>query len=651
MELPNTDLGLIEEKASNLAERLSGRYVPVGLDDIASVRRLARWKQLAAGNDSQNFASVLAPWGMEQTSEANLLSLLGPVKRLPNVPAPPWVSFLREISDATAKAFSMHGDDTADLRPFGRVGRRVPFEPLYIPLCRFAWTQVMASHPAASKRLSAAARRGLEGYLLKRVSKVASQPLFSIFEVHKSIFQSGMMSRFSGMATGQPAATENRRLFGSFVDSQGRDGLRSFFTRYAVVARLVVEATLLWIDFVREFLARLETDRGRISARFNCGQPLGEVVSIKAGVSDPHHGGRSVLILAFLGGLRLVYKPRPMVIDRLFFSLVSEVNASQRCPRMRVLEVLDRGEYGWMEFAAHGPCSSQQAIQRFYQRAGALACLTHWLQGIDCHRENLVAAGEYPVLIDLETLGHPLRPDELELAGSGSPWCLANSVLRTGLLPLWLITPLGSTLYDISGLGAPVSLRSLLPLPRWQHVNTDRMEFSFAVRSDFHRPHRPLLKGRTVPIHAFERQLLEGYHAMEGLLKGSSNHPFIRWRDLLYGTIRRRIHRPTLVYAMLLSRSLAPHRLTDGIERSIELQGIPSRPGEEAQRCAEITSLEQQDIPYFLTSESEQASESTRTSTQLPNLSDQTETLRLSLRRKLTLRDGMLHRLDSRGKM
>jgi lantibiotic modifying enzyme len=58
--------------------------------------------------------------------------------------------------------------------------------------------------------------------------------------------------------------------------------------------------------------------------------------------------------------------------------------------------------------------SKQEEIKRYYQRAGQLLCLLYVLGANDCHNENLIACGEHPVLVDLETLmHHPFR----EIAG------------------------------------------------------------------------------------------------------------------------------------------------------------------------------------------------------------------------------------------
>ena len=103
----------------------------------------------------------------------------------------------------------------------------------------------------------------------------------------------------------------------------------------------------------------------------------------------------------------------------------------------RVARVLDSGTHGWMELVAQEPCADIAAARRFYRRAGRLLGLLHVLGASDCHRENLIANGEHPVLVDAEVLlgpeaaqrgeGHSATED---LEGHRQLW---TSVLGTGL--------------------------------------------------------------------------------------------------------------------------------------------------------------------------------------------------------------------------
>ena len=192
---------------------------------------------------------------------------------------------------------------------------------------------------------------------------------------------------------------------------------------------------------LQELRRRLTRDRRAIAAALDGGVSLGRVVEIRNGLSDPHDGGRTVAVVRFPSGLRVVYKPRAVGLEAAFQRLVAWWN--ERAGRLTLFapDVVDRGAYGWMEFVAHEACPDHEAASRYWQRAGALIALADLLDATDLHHGNVIAHGEYPVLVDLETLLQPRRPRE------------ERSLLSTGLVPAWIRGPDGGS-YDVSGLGA-----------------------------------------------------------------------------------------------------------------------------------------------------------------------------------------------------
>jgi lantibiotic modifying enzyme len=74
---------------------------------------------------------------------------------------------------------------------------------------------------------------------------------------------------------------------------------------------------------------------------------------------------------------------------------------------------------------------------------------------MDCHRENIIAAGPHPILIDLETLLSPAAEDQHfgSEAQRLARRALTESVLRTYLLPVYL-RGLDGAVFDASGFGS-----------------------------------------------------------------------------------------------------------------------------------------------------------------------------------------------------
>jgi len=128
---------------------------------------------------------------------------------------------------------------------------------------------------------------------------------------------------------------------------------------------------------------------------------------VEAGLGDRHRRGRSVLLVEFSSGLRLLHKPKPLAVDVHFQQLLTWLNDRGADPPLQPITVVDRGEYGWSEFVTRHSCSSYDQVMRFYERQGEYLALLYALDATDFHNENLIAAGEHPVLVDLEALFHP----------------------------------------------------------------------------------------------------------------------------------------------------------------------------------------------------------------------------------------------------
>ncbi|HTH65616.1 MAG TPA: DUF4135 domain-containing protein [Gemmatimonadales bacterium] len=196
----------------------------------------------------------------------------------------------------------------------------------------------------------------------------------------------------------------------------------------------------------QELFRRLARDRHEIEASLGGGRPAGRVREVQSGFSDPHDGGRTVAVVRFASGLRVVYKPRPVGLEAAFERLLQWWNRSAAGLELLAPRVVRRRGYGWMEFVAHQPCPDRSAAGRYYERAGALIALAGLLDATDLHCGNVIAHGEYPVIVDLETLLQPRWPGE------------TRSLLATGLVPSWIRGPDGGS-YDVSGFGATLAQR------------------------------------------------------------------------------------------------------------------------------------------------------------------------------------------------
>ncbi|MEU0129156.1 type 2 lanthipeptide synthetase LanM family protein [Streptomyces sp. NPDC006289] len=392
----------------------------------------------------------------------------------------------------------------------------------------------------------------------------------------------------------------------------GRAGLTSLVTGYPVLARVLAQAAMNAADAFAEMLRRLAADRdllassavlhGTGTAGSAAHGPMA-LTGVTAGTGDSHRGGRSVMLLRFADGTRLVYKPRPLTAHRHFDTLVEWFNSHAGTPDLRAPGVVDRGAYGWAEFVEEAPCLSAAETTLFYRRLGALLALLHVLDGTDLHHENLIACGPHPVLVDVETLFHP----PLTQAPPADPAARAlhASVHRVGLLPQLLIGD--TTALDMSAVGGGRADRSPLETASWAGAGTDTMHLVRAAGRFTESANRPTLDGERADPFRYTDALCEGFRAAYTAVS-DSREDLLGEKGLLRVFARdeiRFVPRPTWTYATLLHESTHPDLMRDATERQqvfgllrTGALGTPALPGLEDEEIAELW---QGDVPVFTT--------------------------------------------------
>jgi lantibiotic modifying enzyme len=189
-----------------------------------------------------------------------------------------------------------------------------------------------------------------------------------------------------------------------------------------------------------------------------------------------------------------------------------------------------------------------------------MLALAHRLGTVDCHRENFIASGEHPLLVDAEALLHA--------PASGGD--MLPSLLRTGFLPL----------------------------PN----RTAGSEFSASALSKSSGAHRPTLNGQPCDASGYQGELTDGFRLAQSLLTGTieGRRAFQRRVAALEKLPWRRIVRPTAIYAELCERSLQPAAMRSLNERLRLIRTGCERAGASARIVrAEIDAITQLDIPYF----------------------------------------------------
>ncbi|MFJ8883834.1 type 2 lanthipeptide synthetase LanM [Streptomyces sp. NPDC102402] len=510
---------------------------------------------------------------------------------------PGWAAFVREAVARTPREAQVADRAYPELTGFLLVV--APFAALAAE--RLA-DSVSGDRDAARPGAASCPAGVLDGFrhdVARRLALLAARTLVS--ELHEA--------RTCGRLSGEGP----RERFRDFLRlTAGRPGLTSLVSRYPVLARVLGQAAMNAADAFAEMLGRLAADRELLGSSDVLGDRAAgrsadhgphTLTGVESGTGDSHRGGRSVMLLRFADGARLVYKPRPLAAHRHFDTLVEWFNSHEGTPDLRAPRVLDRGAYGWAEFVGGTPCLSTAETTLFYRRLGALLALLHVLDGTDLHHENLIACGPHPVLVDVETLFHP----PLTQAPPADPAARAlhASVHRVGLLPQLLVGD--SDALDMSAVGGGRAASSPLETASWAAAGTDTMHLVRASGRFTESSNRPTVDGVPADPFRFTDALCEGFRAAYTAVSES--------RDELLGPkglLRlfaddeiRFVPRPTWTYATLLHESTHPDLMRDATERQQVFAllrtgalGAPALPGLEDEEIAELW---QGDVPVFTT--------------------------------------------------
>ncbi|MGH3757453.1 type 2 lanthipeptide synthetase LanM family protein [Actinophytocola sp.] len=426
----------------------------------------------------------------------------------------------------------------------------------------------------------AALRSAFTGELSRRLVSLAAPVL--VHELHRC--------RDAGSLTGE----DGRARFVDFARRWATPaGVADLVVRYPVLARLAARECAAAVGATAELLGRFAADRDLLAGNVLDGPPAAVTAVCPGG--DRHRGGRATSVVELADGARIVYKPRGVDAHLFLSRMVDLTNGLVSGLGLRTVPAVAGDGYGWTAHVRPEPLPALERATTYYRRVGGLLALLHLLSATDMHHENLVALGDQPMVVDVETLFHPRL-------GHGGPdpaaMALADSVARTGMLPA---AAGRHGLTDVSGVGGDAGQPTYAEVAGWSDAGIDRMRRvrrAGRVRGGLNRPR---WAGRPVEVADHAPAVLAGFGAVYEAVAGHREE-FAR-TVLAHAELPVRVVvRPTRHYASALAGSTGPDALRDTHDRDHHLRtalAAPELPGALVEQ--EVTDLAVGDIPLFTT--------------------------------------------------
>lgn len=538
--------------AATIDERLSSNFrtVPGSESDYhCAAQRLAAWCKTSAAGDWELFKRRLA---RDNYSFQFVRSRLGAIELVDSPNLPQWVADATWILDITAQI---------ELRSLQRSGI-YPFEELLAPLVQACsnkcWKDLGYEKP---EWFALSAKRNLTDELLSRVSALFSVHLYRDYEK----FRSNVIHSSTSVKELSPFSTE---VYERFVSFMATEGLKQLFVNKPVLLRLIATVVRQWLDATTEFVNRLDKDFSTICRELGNANGMKPVVRIDSGLSDLHHGGRSVKAVTLTDGTQFIYKPRCVEVERRWCELVAYLNSSGSPIDLRSPNVISMEDYGWVEYVDDVQMTGDQSAASYYRRAGGLLSLFHVLCATDMHDENLIACGEYPIAVDLEMLMQPavawLGKDDVAMrAHAAAAKKIQDSVASIGMLPSLARVGVGRVI-RLGGLEEESGSTSFVG---WVYANSDAMRPERKTYSPEQPKNVPRRNGKSVRFDTYIEEFVCGFlQYSEFLLKTKEGYPeaVTDIIERFNGIEVRRIHHPTRFYDLVLKRLRTHKRMDDG---------------------------------------------------------------------------------------
>ena len=585
-------------RAATIDELLSDDFEPLpgqkGDTDLAA-RRLAAWCRSCASGDWSLFGRRLDRdgWTIGQA-----LSRFATVRRKASASKPAWIDDAIWIDAALQSPTK----NTKTIAAFEQT-EPCAFEHLFTPVVEQAeallWSDINAR---VFDNLNESARACLRLSLLKELSSLSTPAIYERFVLAR---------KASGTppAAAKPQQEAGTSRYDQFVVEMEAGGFRRLFEDKPVLLRLIASVTRQWIDTSREFVLRLDADLATIRRAILHVGADSRVAKIEGDLSDPHNSGHSVQIVSFEDGSRIVYKPKDLRLDVAWYALVERLNRAEPPLELKAVRTISRDGYGWTEFIDHAGCADQQGCQRFFRRAGAWLALFHCFAANDMHQENMIAAGDHPVPIDLETIlqapaeEHKAQDPEAQ-AFDAAMETVANSVMMVGLLPAYGRSP-DNNIFAIGGMTADWNSKTKV---KWNNINSDEMRPAKSKEVGKTTPNLPHIDGRYAKFGDYIDDFIAGFEDYaKFLLHQSRDAKQGGLFDGFTGVPVRKVIRATRFYYMLLQRLKNHRTMDDGVVWSAQTDFIarladwekdsdPLWPLQQAERSA-LVAL---NVPHFV---------------------------------------------------
>lgn len=374
-----------------------------------------------------------------------------------------------------------------------------------------------------------------------------------------------------------------------------------------VLSYLIINKLNTKLIHIRECLERFISDYKEITENFNISIKVLNRMILDEG--DTHNNGKSVIILEFDKGIKLVYKPHSMDSDESFTRLIDYINNSNYLKyNLKSVKSINKNNYGWQKFITYKECENEYEVKAHFYRVGVLIAIFNLIRSKDFHYENIIAHGEFPMPIDMETiisnrktiLDHPKSIDSLTRNFSME---IENSIYSTLMLPQNL--EMINFQYDMSGLNGGVDLENTIEFSRIVNIGTDEIGYQKIKGHIESKQNRVKYNGELIDLKEYVQDIAIGINeGYDFIIEKKEELIYLIKNNKIFNGKYRQVLRSTSKYVKFLEAAIHPFYTNEFEKRRkvlSHLYGKQELTDEIRSRIdSEVKQLYRNDVPYFL---------------------------------------------------
>ena len=379
-----------------------------------------------------------------------------------------------------------------------------------------------------------------------------------------------------------------------------------FRKKFHVLEKLILQKIETSAALIVECISYLSEDTERIYSEM--GVSVNKLNAILPDSGDTHNNGKSVASVIINDGDRIFYKPHALGGDEFFRNFAKEFVRNDEFVD-GLVKFVNCSDHGWQECVQYTEAANEEEVKTYYRNIGNYIAIFYMLGTEDMHFENIIASGNSPKFIDLETVLANKNTDSIthtETLLGNMMGDLKQSVYGSLIIP----QNYEFTIFDIdmSGLTGGMDNSTSENLSYFAISNPFTSDLKYEKKYSYVPESSNLLKlnGKIISAGDYIEDILQGFEDAYKKIN-DSKEAIIDW--LRYKTDQkaefRQILRATYMYAKFIESSYHPKYLQEESERD-RLFSILYGKTELPEKRKRVIDIEKQimlnnDIPCFQT--------------------------------------------------